>query len=92
MIHKIKGGNNNEYIIGLCLISERYIIAACSDDIIMQFDLHSNKMVDSFKNHQHLGNNFLRSYLLTLKTIDVNDNKYLIIHSNKGTIGLWEKE
>ena len=92
MIHKIKGGNNNEYIIGLCLISERYIIAACSDDIIMQFDLHSNKMVDSFKNHQHLGNNFLRSYLLTLKTIDINDNKYLIIHSNKGTIGLWEKE
>lgn len=91
MIYKIKGGNNNEYLLGLCLISERYILVSCSDNFIMQFDLHSNKKVDSFKNHM-VNNYFFRPYLLSLKTIDINNNKYLIIHSNNGTIGLFEKE
>ena len=88
LISSIKTGRL--WIIGLCLLNEKYILVSSSDNTIKEFDLDSNQLVRSLKRNSDKENN-MNDVLLGVKSININNKNYLVSHSNKGLIELWEK-
>ena len=86
LISSIKSGQN--WIIGLCLLNEKYILAASADGTIKEYDLDSNKLIHVLKRNMDEED---KDVLLGVKSINFNNKNYLVSHSNKGIIELWEK-
>ena len=86
LISKIK--SSEQWIIGLCLLSEKYILASSADGTIKEYDLDSNKLIHVLKRNVDEGDNDI---LFCVKSININNKNYLVSHSYKGLIELWEK-
>ena len=74
----------NVWLIGLELISDRYLLAAGADGNIKEFDLKKNFM------SRNLNRNNPTDPLFTLRYININGKDYLFSHSHKGLIELWK--
>ena len=98
MVHKIVGSEENGinfYLNGICLFNDRYIFCASAQERIYEFDLISNKKTSSLNSNNYITdnhNNHKRYYMLSIKTIDINNKKIMISHSDRGLIELWEYE
>lgn len=88
LISKIE--SSEKWIIGLCLLNEKFILASSADGTIKEYDLDSNKLVNSLKKDVD-GEEEMNNILLGVKSINFNDKRYLVSHSNNGLIELWEK-
>lgn len=77
---------SDKWLIGLCLIKEKYILATCRDGNIKVFDLDKNKYIGSLSRE-----NKEDDILFCVKQVDIKNKSYLISHSNDGLIELWEK-
>ena len=74
----------NVWLVGLELISDRYLLAAGADGNIKEFDLKKNFM------SRNLNRNNPTDPLFTLRYININGEDYLFSHSHKGLIELWK--
>jgi WD40 repeat protein len=86
LISRIESGE--QWIIGLCLLNEKYILASSADGTIKEYDLDSNKLIHVLKRNVDEGDNDI---LFCVKSININNKNYLVSHSYKGLIELWEK-
>jgi len=86
IISRIKSGE--QWIIGLCLLNEKYILASSADGTIKEYDLDSNKLIHILKRNMDKENN---DVLFCVKSINFNNKNYLVSHSYNGLIELWEK-
>ena len=83
IIYKIQSYLNN-WLIGLELIDNRFLLAGCADGSIKEFDLLKNYVAYTFpRGDKH-------DPLFTLKFIQINGQNYLFSHSHKGLIELWQ--
>jgi WD40 repeat protein len=73
-----------DWLIGLEKINEQYILAACSDGSIKEFDLYKDYVACSLERQLY------NDPLFTLKYININGEDYLFSHSHKGIIELWK--
>lgn len=83
ILHKIQT-YSNKWIIGLELINERYLLGACGDGTIKEFDLKKDYVAVSL---DRINND----PLFVVKYININGEKYLFTHSFKGIIELWKE-
>ena len=93
MAYKIKGWEiegDARYLNGLCLLNDQYILGASCEGKIKIFDLNANHMIYSFQSKYNDNDFVMHDQLLSIKTIDIQNKKYLISHSEKGLIELWE--
>ena len=87
LISSIESGK--EWIIGLCLLNEKYILASSADGTIKQYDLDSNNLINSLKGNINIEEDM--DIILCVKNINFDNKDYLVSHSNNGLIELWEK-
>ena len=73
----------NTWLIGLELINDQFLLAACADGCIKEFDLYKEYVACSLPREK------ISDPLFTLKYINVNGKDYLFSHSHKGVIELW---
>ena len=83
IIYKIQSYLNN-WLIGLELIDNRFLLAGCADGSIKEFDLLKNYVALTFPRDDK------NDPLFTLKYIQINGKNYLFSHSHKGLIELWQ--
>ena len=83
IIYKIQSYLNN-WLIGLELIDNRFLLAGCADGSIKEFDLLKNYVAYTFPRGDK------NDPLFTLKFIQINGQNYLFSHSHKGLIELWQ--
>ena len=90
LIHKIFCGKE-KWLIGLCQLNSQYILAACADGNLKEFDLFSNTFVKSLNgdNNDIIGD---EDKLYSVKKYEIEGKIYLLTHSKKGNIQLWENE
>ncbi len=81
--------NHGKWLVGICLINEKYIFAGTLNDSIEEYSLISNKIVYELKKEgeeERANRGFL-----CIKNIDVDKDNYLVSHSYNGFIDLWLK-
>ena len=83
IIYKIQSYLNN-WLIGLELIDNRFLLAGCADGSIKEFDLLKNYVAYTFPREDK------EDPLFTLKYTQINGKNYLFSHSHKGLIELWQ--
>ena len=81
----------DKWLIGLCQLNNQYILATCWDGNLKEFDLLSNTFVTSFKGNNN-ENNIEDNPLFTVKKFEIGGKIFLVSHSKKGIIQLWENE
>ena len=81
----------DKWLIGLCQLNNQYILATCWDGNLKEFDLLSNTFVTSFKGN-NIENNIEDNPLFTVKKFEIGGKMFLVSHSKKGIIQLWENE
>lgn len=89
LISKIFDDDYDDWLIGLCLINENYILAGCYDNKIREYDLETNSFVCKFEREE---NNDETDVIFCIKNIKIEGKKYLVSHSNEGFINLWEEQ
>ena len=72
------------WLIGLEKINEEFILAACSDGSVKEFDLYKDYVACTMNRPLY------QDPLFTLKYININGEDYLFSHSHKGIIELWK--
>ena len=82
MVYKIQSYLNN-WLIGLELIDNRFLLAGCADGSIKEFDLLHDCVACTFPR------NVDYDPLFTLKFIQINGKNYLFSHSHRGLIEMW---
>ena len=75
---------SNAWLVGLETLNDRYILAACGDGSLKEFDLNKNYVICSLERNQY------HDSLFTVKYININGEDYLFTHSFKGIIELWK--
>ena len=88
LIHKIFCKKDG-WLIGLCQLNNQYILAACEDGNLKEFDLFLNNFVKSLKGDI---NDITEDSLYSVKKYEIEGKIYLVTHSKKGRIQLWENE
>ena len=83
IVYKIKSYIDN-WLIGLELIDNQYLLAGCADGSIKEFDLLHNYVACTFPRDDK------NDPVFTLRYLSINGQKYLFIHSHKGNIELWK--
>lgn len=83
IIYKIQSYLDN-WLIGLELIDNRFLLAGRADGSIKEFDLLKNYVAYTFPRSDK------NDPLFTLKFIQINGQNYLFSHSHKGLIELWQ--
>ena len=78
------------WLIGLCQINSQYILAACADGNLKEFDLFSNTFVKSLEGNNN--NDIIQDSLFSVKKYEIEGKIYLVTHSKKGNLQLWENE
>ena len=82
LLNSIKTYSNN-WLIGIDLISDRYLIATCGDGTLKEFDLKKSYVSCSLEREGY------KDSLLAVKNININGKDYLFTHSFTGRIELW---
>ena len=82
LIHKIQTYLKN-WLIGLELIDNRFLLAGCADGSIKEFDLSKDYVAVTFPR------NVDYDPLFTLRFIKINGKNYLFSHSHRGLIEMW---
>lgn len=83
LVYKIQSYLNN-WLIGLELIDNRYLLAGCANGSVKEFDLLHDCVACTFPRNDN------KDPLFTLKFITINGKNYLFSHSHKGLIELWK--
>ena len=89
LIHKIFC-EKEKWLIGLCQLNSQYILAACADGNLKEFDLFSNTFVKSLEGNNN--NDIITDSLYSVKKYEIEGKIYLATHSKKGNLQLWENE
>lgn len=76
---------SHTWLIGLELINNQYMLAACADGSLKEFDLYKNYVSCSL-NRVHD-----KDPLFVVKYIEINGEKYVFTHSFKGVIEMWKE-
>ena len=88
LIHKIFC-EKESWLVGLCQLNSQYILAACKDGNLKGFDLFSNTFVKSISDNN---NDNMQDSLFSVKKFEIEEKIYLVTHSKKGNLQLWENE
>ena len=75
---------SHSWLIGLDLINNQYLLGACADGSLKEFDLKNNYVSCSL-NRVHD-----KDPLFVVNHLDINGEIYLFTHSFKGVIELWK--
>ena len=75
------------WLVGLCLIDQKYLLAGCGDGNIKEFNLDTKNLIFTL-NRDSVPND----RLFTIKFYEINSKRYLISHSDEGIIEIWEEE
>ena len=76
---------SHTWLIGLDLIDNQYLLGACADGTIKEFDLERNYVSCSLDRKND------KDPLFVVKHIEINGVQYLFTHSFKGLIELWKE-
>lgn len=76
---------SHTWLIGLDLIDNQYLLGACADGTIKEFDLERNYVSCSLDRENY------KDPLFVVKHIKINGVQYLFTHSFKGLIELWKE-
>ena len=75
---------SHSWLVGLDLINDQYLLGACADGSIKEFDL-KNRYVSCALNRVHD-----KDPLFVVNHLEINGEIYLFTHSFKGLIELWK--
>ena len=75
---------SNTWIIGLDFINERYLLGACADGTIKEFDLKKDYVACSLDRNNN-------DPLFVVKYINIKGEDYVFTHSFRGLIELWKE-
>ena len=76
--------NKNKILTGLDLINDQYLLAACADGLLKEFDLYNKYASCSFNGVRY------NDQFISVKHIYINRELYVFTHSLRGFIELWK--
>jgi len=75
------------WLFGLCLIDQKYLLVGCGNGTIKEYNLDTNHLIYSLN-----GNSSSGFRIFTIKCYEINGKRFLISHSDKGLIDIWDEE
>ena len=88
ILFKLSNINNDRWLVGMCLINEKFLFVGTYNSTIEEYNISSNKLVNTLN---RMNNEDLNDCYLTIKNIDINGENFLITHTKSGLIELWTK-
>ena len=81
-LNKIKT-YSNQWLVGIDVINDRFLIAGCGDGTLKEFDLKKNFVSCSLERKNY------KDSILAVQNININGKDYLFSHSFLGRIEVW---